>query len=48
MLGLALFPVDIAYSGLTFNLDSPDGQKVHTISMPPIMPKSLTVKIDEM
>ena len=48
MIGLALFPVDIAYSGLTFKLNSPDGRKVHTISMPPIMPKSLTVKISEM
>ena len=48
MVGLALFPIDIAYSGLTFSLNFPDGQKVQTISMPPIMPKSLTVKIDEL
>lgn len=46
--GLALFPVDIAFSGLTFRLGSSDGPEVRTISMPPIMPKSLTVKLDEM
>jgi glycine cleavage system aminomethyltransferase T len=46
--GLALFPASIAYSGLRFALGSPDGPPVDTISMPPIMPKSLTVKIDEM
>jgi aminomethyltransferase len=46
-LGLALFDVDVAYSGLTFNIGSPDGPEVKTISMPPIMPKSLTVKLDE-
>ncbi len=45
--GLALFPVDIGYSGLTFRLGSSDGPEVHTVSMPPIMPKSLTVKLDE-
>lgn len=47
-LGLALFDVDVAYSGLTFNIGSPDGPEIKTISMPPIMPKSLTVKLDEM
>ena len=47
-LGLALFPIDIAFSGLTFKLGSSDGPEVKTISMPPIMPKSLTVKLDEM
>jgi len=46
--GLALFPVDIAYSGLVFRLGSADGPAVATISMPPIMPRSLTVKLDEM
>lgn len=46
--GLALFPVAIAYSGLSFKLGSSDGPEVKTISMPPIMPKSLTVKLDEM
>jgi aminomethyltransferase len=46
--GLALFPAEIAYAGLTFKLGSPDGPDVLTISMPPIMPKSLSVKLDEM
>ena len=46
-LGLALFDIDYAYAGLTFNAGSPDGPQVNTISMPPIMPKSLTVKLDE-
>lgn len=47
-LGLALFPVELAYSGLLFHLSVADGPPVRTISMPPIMPKSLTVKLDEM
>jgi aminomethyltransferase len=47
-IGLALFPVAIAYSGLSFNLGAPNGPVVKTISMPPIMPKSLSVKLDEM
>lgn len=47
VLGLALFDVDVAFAGLTFNLNSADGPKIMTISMPPIMPKSLTVKLDE-
>jgi aminomethyltransferase len=46
-LGLALFDVDVAFSGLSFNLGQSDGQVVTTISMPPIMPKSLSVKLDE-
>jgi aminomethyltransferase len=46
--GLALFPRSIAYAGLSFRLGSPDGPSLETISMPPIMPKSLTVKLDEM
>lgn len=46
--GLALFPVAIAYAGLTFHLGSAQGPEVKTISMPPIMPKSLTVKLDDM
>jgi len=46
--GLALFPVDIAYAGLQFNLRNADGPNVETISMPPIIPKSLSVKLDEM
>jgi len=47
-LGLALFPVSLAYSGLEFKLGSAGGPSVYTISMPPIMPKSLTIKLDEM
>ena len=43
---LALFPVEIAFAGLEFAMN--DGTKVETISMPPIIPKSLTVKLDEM
>lgn len=46
--GLALFKIDFAFSGLTFRLCSPNGLEVNTISMPPIMPKSLTVKLDEL
>ncbi len=46
--GLALFSVDCAYAGLSFNLGTGEGPKVSTISMPPIMPKSLTVKLDDM
>jgi glycine cleavage system aminomethyltransferase T len=45
-LGLALFSQECAYSGLCFILGS--GSEVKTISMPPIMPKSLTVKLDDM
>jgi len=47
-LGLALLPRELAYSGLSFHLAAPDGPLVRTISMPPIMPRSLTVKLDEM
>lgn len=47
-LGLALLPIDIAFSGLNFKLGSSDGPEIKTISMPPIMSKSLTVKLDEM
>lgn len=46
--GLALLPVDIAFAGLTFNLGAERGPELHTISMPPIMPKSLTIKLDEL
>jgi glycine cleavage system aminomethyltransferase T len=45
--GLALFPKGIAYAGLSFCLGSAGGPSLETISMPPIMPKSLTVKLDE-
>jgi glycine cleavage system aminomethyltransferase T len=47
-LGLALFPNELAYSGLSFLLGASDGPIVRTISMPPIMPRSLKVKLDEM
>lgn len=47
-IGLALFPAAIAFAGLRFNLGQPDGPVVETISMPPIMPKSLSVRLDEM
>ena len=47
-LGLALFPRELAYSGLSFHLAASDGPVVRTISMPPILPRSLTVKLDEM
>ncbi len=47
-LGLAVFPVDIAYAGLKFNLGKSDGPAVESISMPPIVPKSLSVKLDEL
>ena len=46
--GLALFPFDMAYAGLRLNLQKPDGPEVETISMPPIMPKSLSAKLHEM
>jgi len=46
--GLAVLPVEWAYSGLVFQLGAADGPLVRTISMPPIMPKSLGVKLDEM
>jgi aminomethyltransferase len=45
--GLALFPTEIGFAGLDFHLGSTSGTPVRTISMPPIMPKSLTVKLDE-
>jgi aminomethyltransferase len=47
-IGLALFSIDFAFSGLSFRLGSAEGEEVKTISMPPIMPKSLTVKLDEL
>ncbi len=47
-LGLAVLPVDIAYAGLEFNFGSSNGAVVKSISMPPIIPKSLSVKLDEL
>ncbi len=46
-LGLALMDIGGAFAGLSFRLDRPDGPEIATISMPPIMPKSLGVKLDE-
>jgi len=45
---LADFRIGLAYAGLAFSLGSPQGPEVRTISMPPIMAKSLSVKLDEM
>ena len=45
---LAVFRIDVAYAGLAFSLGSPRGPEVRTVSMPPIMAKSLSVKLDEM
>jgi len=47
-LALGLLPLEIAFSGLEFRVGSAAGAVVRSISMPPIMPKSLTVKLDEM
>jgi len=47
-LALGLLPVELAFSGLSFRVDAPDGPVIRSISMPPIMPRSLTVKLDEM
>ncbi|MBL9137293.1 MAG: aminomethyltransferase family protein [Verrucomicrobiales bacterium] len=47
-LALGLLPIDIAYSGLEFRRSQPDGPALRSISMPPIMPRSLSVKLDEM
>jgi len=45
-IGLALFDVAYAYAGLDF--EAAGGHGVRTVSMPPITPKSLTIKLDEM
>lgn len=47
-MGLALMQAGSAYAGLRFQAGGPTGPDVRTISMPPIMPKSLTVKLDEL
>jgi len=47
-LGLAVFPVEIAYAGLKFNLGEANGPTIESISMPPIVPKSLSVRLDEL
>ncbi len=45
-IGLALFDWEFAYSGLEFCDQSK--RSIRTVSMPPFMPKSLEVKLDEM
>jgi aminomethyltransferase len=47
-LALGWLPLGLAFSGLSFQAGSPEGPMIRSISMPPIMPKSLTVKLDEM
>ena len=47
-LGLAMLRMDAAYAGLRLALGSADGPAVQTISMPPIMPKSLGIRLDEL
>ena len=47
-LALGLLPLELAFSGLQFRVGAPDGLVARSISMPPIMPKSLAVKLDEM
>ena len=47
-IALAVFRIDMAYAGLLFSLGSPQGPEVSTVAMPPIMAKSLSVKLDEM
>jgi aminomethyltransferase len=47
-LALGLLPLELAFSGLQFRVGAADGLMVRSISMPPIMPKSLAVKLDEM
>jgi aminomethyltransferase len=47
-LALGLLPLEWAFSGLQFRVGAPDGPVARSISMPPIMPKSLAVKLDEM
>lgn len=45
-IGLALFDVPFAYSGLVFDLEG--AGQVRTVSLPPFTARSLTVKLDEM
>jgi len=47
-LALGLLPLDLAFSGLTFRVGTAEGPEVRSISMPPIMPRSLSVKLYEM
>jgi len=45
---LAVFRSEVAFAGLPFALGSSTGPEVRTIPMPPIMAKSLSVKLDEL
>ncbi len=45
-IGLALFDLEYAFSGLNFS--SAEGKPIRTVSMPPFTAKSLTIKLDEM
>lgn len=47
-LALALLPVATAFAGLNFRLGASDGPAITSISMPPIVPKSLSVRLEEM
>jgi aminomethyltransferase len=47
-MGLALLPSAVAFAGVRFAAGQAAGPAISVISMPPIMPKSLTVKLDEM
>jgi len=47
-MGLAILSAATAYAGLRFHLGTATGPEIQTISMPPIMPKSISVKLDEM
>lgn len=47
-MGLALLKSEVAYASLRFHLGAANGPDVTAIAMPPIMPKSLSVKLDEM
>jgi aminomethyltransferase len=47
-MGLALMNVDVAFSGLDVVVDGAKGPlNAETISLPPFVPRSLTVKLDE-
>ncbi len=47
-LALGLLPVELAYVGLGFQVGAANGPTLRSISMPPIIPRSLTIKLDEM
>ncbi len=48
-LALVLFNIEYAYAGLTFTAKTTDGDiPVRTISMPPFIPESLHIRLDEL